>query len=97
MTSNPIDNASGLPLDPGTTDLGDDVYRGADDRESTLGGGTGSTLEGGIDAGTTDLGDDVYRDEANQGSILGGDIAGELEGGIDAGATDLGDDVSLGV
>lgn len=95
-TGNDIDNASGLPLDPGTTDLGDDVYRDAEDRGSTLGGGTGSGLEGGLDAGLTDLGDDVYRDADNSGSTLSG-TGGELEGGFDAGTTDLGDDVSRGI
>jgi hypothetical protein len=98
MTSNeqPVggtDNAAGLPIDidPGTTDLGDDVYRGATPSEG-LGGGTGSELEGGLGAGLTDLGDDVYRDTSNEGSSLG-DTGTGLEAGIDPGLTDLGDDV----
>lgn len=64
------DPASGLPLpvDPGTTDLGDDVYRGDDSSGSITGSGSSnadSDLASGlplsIDPGTTDLGDDVYR------------------------------------
>ncbi len=71
-----------LPVEPGTTDLGDDVYRGADNDGSVLGdtprSGTshtdfdpGSGLPILIDPGTTDLGDDVYRDADNHGSSLG--------------------------
>jgi hypothetical protein len=58
-----------LPVEPGTTDLGDDVYRGADNAGSSLGDAPrtadvdpGSGLPNRIDPGTTDLGDDVYRD-----------------------------------
>ncbi len=64
------DPTSGLPLpiDPGTTDLGDDVHRDADNRGSSAGSDSqsadtdaGSGLPIPIDPGTTDLGDDVHR------------------------------------
>ncbi len=57
-----------IPIDPGTTDLGDDVYRDADNHGSSLGDtprpadvDPGSGLPIRIDPGTLDLGDDVYR------------------------------------
>ena len=65
-----VDPGSGLPLpiDPGTTDLGDDAYRGDDNSGSTLGSGQrsadvdpGSGLPIRIDPGATDLGDDADR------------------------------------
>lgn len=57
-----VDPASGLPLDidPGSTDLGDDAYRTATNRGSTL--EPTNEMEGGLDPGNTDLGADVYRD-----------------------------------
>ena len=80
-------------IDAGTTDLGSDVYRGADEGRTGehVHSDTGS-LEGGIDAGTTDLGDDVYRGAVDDRPST----RGTLEGGIDAGTTDLGDDVYRG-
>ena len=85
-----------IPIDPGTTDLGDDVYRGVTNpapTPSTRDVDPASGLAIGIDPGTTDLGDDVYRDESNQGSGLDQVNNPGLEGGLDPGNTDLGDDV----
>ena len=64
------DPARGVPqsIEPGTTDLGDDVYRDADNNGSTMRGGNdndGSDLGSGlpiqIDPGATDLGNDGQR------------------------------------
>lgn len=69
-TQSDVDPGSGLPLpiEPGTTDLGDDVYRGDDNSGSTLGStqrsadvDPGSGLPIRIDPGVTDLGDDAER------------------------------------
>ncbi len=48
-------------VDPGTTDLGDDVYRTETNQGSVLENDLNPGLEGGFDPGTTDLGDDVHR------------------------------------
>ena len=48
-------------VDPGTTDLGDDVYRTETNQGSVLENDLNPGLEGGFDPGTTDLGDDVQR------------------------------------
>lgn len=79
--------------DPGTTDLGPDVYRDTTNSGSTLGDATTTGLEGGIDPGTTDLGNDVYRNAGNSDVEMGGGGYTGLEGGIDPRTTDLGDDV----
>ncbi len=91
-------DASGLdiPIDPGTTDLGADVYRGATNPAPTPSRrdvDPASGLAIGIDPGATDLGDDVYRDDSNHGSGLDQTSNPGLEGGLDPGNTDLGDDV----
>jgi|GEM_PF-4330859 len=82
-----------LSVEPGLTDLGDDVYRDVTNSGSHLDGDTNMGLEGGLDPGNTDLGDDVYRDATNQGSVLDGSTNSGLEGDLDPGNTDLGDDV----
>lgn len=62
---NTAGDASGLEraldIDPGTTDLGDDVNREATNRGTVLGDDNNAAMEGGLDPGNTDLGDDVYR------------------------------------
>ena len=72
-TPGDVDPTSGLPvpIDPGTTDLGDDVNRGANNDGGVVGSDhdradvdPGSGLPIPIDPGTTDLGDDVYRGAA---------------------------------
>ncbi len=50
-------------VDPGSTDLGDDVYRDDVNRGTTL-PESHNQMTGGIDAGNADLGSDVYRDAA---------------------------------
>jgi hypothetical protein len=63
-----LDESGGLDLDfdPGTTDLGFDVYREAGLDEEILPLDDESTMEGGLEPGNTDLGPDVYR-PASQG------------------------------
>ncbi len=87
------DETGGLDLgvDPGTVDLGDDVYRDEVNRGSVVGtapsvGGTGL-----LDPGNTDLGADVYRDATNRGSDVGASTP-TLDGIFDPRNADLGDD-----
>jgi hypothetical protein len=54
-----VDLAGGV--EPGTTDLGDDVNRTATNQDSILERDLNPGLEGGLDPGTTDLGPDVHR------------------------------------
>lgn len=92
----PEDSGLDIPVDPGTTDLGDDVHRGATNPPPTPSRrdvDPASGLAIGIDPGSTDLGDDVYRDDRNYGSGLDQAHNPGLEGGLDPGNTDLGDDV----
>lgn len=91
-------DASGLdiPIDPGATDLGTDVYRGATNPAPTPARrdvDPASGLAIGIDPGSTDLGDDVYRDGTNHGGGLEQANNPGLEGGLDPGNMDLGNDV----
>ncbi len=58
----PNEGGIDLSLDPGTTDLGDDVYRDAGNSGGLLDDVRPKGLEGGLDPGNTDLGPDVYRD-----------------------------------
>jgi hypothetical protein len=81
-------------IDPGLTDLGDDVSRGAGNRDGTLDDHTAQGMEGGIDPALTDLGDDVHKPMTSRGASVGSrNSKGGIEGGIDPRLTDLGDDV----
>ncbi len=92
---NPDGETGGLPIafDPGTTDLGDDVYRDDVNRGSVLGSDREPGTTGIFDPGNADLGDDVYRDTTNRDGILDGTGGSILDGALDPGNTDLGPDV----
>jgi hypothetical protein len=82
-----------LPVEPGTTDLGDDVSRTETNRDSQLRGDPSAGLEGGLDPGNNDLGDDVYRTATNRDSNIMNETTQGSGGIMDAGNTDLGPDV----
>ena len=90
-----IDETGGLDIafDPGTTDLGDDVYRDDANRGSVLGSAGEAGTAGIFDPGNADLGDDVYRDTTNRDGVLDGGGNTGLDGALDPGNADLGPDV----
>ncbi len=93
QSSGTNDETGGLDIgvDPGSADLGDDVYRDETNRGSVLGGDRAPGGAGALDPGNTDLGDDVYRGTTNRGSDVGASTP-TLDGIFDPRNADLGDD-----
>lgn len=61
-SGNPSGLESALGMDPGATDLGDDVNRTETNRGGSVGSTPSAATEGNLDPRNNDLGDDVYRE-----------------------------------